>query len=128
MNIAHKFRELVHWYYSNSMSCSKCKIPNSPKLWWKYLIPSLWLCQHYLCVETCINSIFKYNFLVNKCFLSTYISITRCMLYWVIYCTYILWREKFYLTPYILFNNLCIFYLLFTNFCMFLIVCIYICW
>ena len=62
------------------------KIVNSPKLWWKYLIPSPWLNQHYLCVETFNYSTFKHNLVVNKCFLSTHISITRCMLHWVIYC------------------------------------------
>ena len=66
--------------------------------------------------------------------------ITRCMWFWDIYCTYISWQEKLYITPsairldtilnslllYILITNLCMFYLLFTSFCMLLSTSLYI--
>ena len=106
-----------------------------------YLTPSLWLYQHYLCVETSIHSTFLYNIVVSKCFLLTYISITQCKWYWHNYCTYNSWGEKLHFNTlllmllvtilnnlhlHILFTNLSMFYSLFTSFCKFLY--IHICW
>ena len=75
--MAHKFRELVHCYYSSSIFYLNCKVLNSSKVGYKYLTPSLWLCQHYLCAETCIHRVLYYNADVNIFFLYIYI----CMIH-----------------------------------------------
>ena len=89
-------------------------------------LPALLVCSTY------IHPTLQYNMVVSKCFLLTYLSITRCMRYWGIFYNYISWRENFTWHPpsysirynlivndlflYMLFTSLCLFYLLFTSF------------